>query len=377
MVKKTAKLFSRAILAAVLCGCVLLPGAAAARDTAAPHYGYTCSAWAGEEIDRAGGSGLLSAALPDDLRGNVTRAQFCEMALQFTAEAQGYDIESFLTLCREYLQPGTAFTDCAEHPNAETARALGLVQGRGNGIFDPESNITRQEAAVMLARVYAASGLEVPAQEASYTDMDSVADYAKDSVGSVTALGVMHGVGENCFSPLTGYTGEQCALTFLRLYENDALRAAVSPRFTRAQAQDYINGLTAGAAVSGVGYTEVYRAEGDLAAVIRLDWGGSMHATSRLLLVRADGAMRELNPDVCLNDSEFDALTPALAMDNPRFSEDGTRFECEFTLPEDAYRTEVQGVRYLAHQQGTYLYTMDLQTGRESTALICGVPPVQ
>ncbi len=63
------------------------------------------------------------------------------MAARFLAEAEpdGYSI-------KEVFADGERDDSLAYY--------LGLVEGRGDGSFDPDGLITRQEAAVMLTRAY-------------------------------------------------------------------------------------------------------------------------------------------------------------------------------------------------------------------------------
>ena len=151
-----------------------LPGLAADKRT--------LSAWAVEEIQRAEGYGLLDvgelradsdAAAPvvTDWRQPITREGFVRFALSYAAvmnhsERDGFQI-AVNALLAEREPDGTLELPFSDFNSAETvaAHALGIVQGRGDGIFDPYALITRQEAATMLCRAYAASAVASPAAE--------------------------------------------------------------------------------------------------------------------------------------------------------------------------------------------------------------------
>ncbi len=74
-------------------------------------------------------------------------------------------------------------------PYIGTANTYGIVNGRSDTVFDPEGTITRQEAAVMVARAAALCGMdtamtpsEVHDMLAQFTDYVKVADWARESV---------------------------------------------------------------------------------------------------------------------------------------------------------------------------------------------------
>jgi len=94
-----------------------------------------------------------------------------------------------------------------------------IVSGRTSTTFDPNGQITRQEAAAMLYRLCKALGYEFPASSNSYADSDKIAPWAKEAVNAVSAAGIMSGVGNNCFDPTSVYTCEQSALCLVRTYK--------------------------------------------------------------------------------------------------------------------------------------------------------------
>lgn len=93
---------------------------------------------------------------------------------------------------------------------------------REEGRLDPNGLLTRQEAAVFLARTYEAYGGEftVPDNGPAYTDWDEVDIWAKDSVAFLSGAGVMQGYEDGRFCPKEFYTYEQCIISLLRLHEN-------------------------------------------------------------------------------------------------------------------------------------------------------------
>ncbi len=187
--------------------------------------GFRCSPWAAEELSEAASLGFVPADLPGDRTQPITRRDYARVALNFVAELQ-YDFHVGTAFFAEAYceakgrKPAEPFADAPEEALTQ-ARSIGLIQGRSETEYDPDSGITRQEAALILRRAYAAyADPAAVTGEADYADGARIAPWAKEGVDFVTAAGVMQGVGENTFDPLGAYTVEQCIVTFLRLYKS-------------------------------------------------------------------------------------------------------------------------------------------------------------
>ena len=63
----------------------------------------------------------------------------------------------------------------------DTAAAYGIGRGGGDGKFTPDSSITRQESAVMLARAAALCGFDTAVEDTSAVP-DTVSDWAGSGV---------------------------------------------------------------------------------------------------------------------------------------------------------------------------------------------------
>lgn len=82
----------------------------------------------------------------------------------------------------------------------EAATKAGLIKGLGNGQFGNGSNLSRQDMAVLFVR---ALGIDATgkAGELKFSDAGSIADYAKDSVAAAVELGLITGNGDGTFNP--------------------------------------------------------------------------------------------------------------------------------------------------------------------------------
>ena len=164
------------------------------------------SSWAETSINEA----IVSNLVPQNLRSNytqaTTRAEFCALAVALYENLSGEIIER------------TMFLDTND-ANVEKMAALGVVNGIGDDKFAPDDNLTREQAAVMLARLADSIGNPFTMHPPTFSDIDGISLWAIEGVGQVQNAGIMGGVGDNTFAPLDDYTREQSIVTMLRLYE--------------------------------------------------------------------------------------------------------------------------------------------------------------
>ena len=86
----------------------------------------------------------------------------------------------------------------------------GYIQGVGNGMFGVGNFISRQDMAVILTRI-ATGRTEVASENCGFSDDASVSEYAKGAVHYVKENGIMSGVGNNVFEPAGYVTLAQAA----------------------------------------------------------------------------------------------------------------------------------------------------------------------
>ncbi len=188
-------------------------------------YAEESSPWAKESIDGAIEAGIVPDTLQSDYTENITRKDFCYLAVQTYMAKTGYTIP-------DYLQ--TPFTDI-DDDYVTAAYSLDIVSGVGNDMFNPDSDITRQEAAVMLNNLAYMAGVDNSnVRENKFADDEYFANWAEDAIYRIAAINngdtaVMSGTGDNKFSPWMNYTREQAITTMYRLYSCDATPVLVPP----------------------------------------------------------------------------------------------------------------------------------------------------
>ena len=160
------------------------------------------SAWAKSIVEKAIGMKLV----PENLQGNytksITRAEFCALAatLYESRMSEVTDRKTF---------------DDTKDVNVEKMAALGVVAGVGNGKFAPDRNITREQAATMLAALAGVLGKPIEETEPTFADSGDISGWAVPYIGKMQASGIMNGTGNDKFSPQGSYTREQSIATML------------------------------------------------------------------------------------------------------------------------------------------------------------------
>lgn len=188
-------------------------------------YAEEYSPWAKESIESAIEAWIVPDTLQSDYTSNITRREFCQLAVQTYMAKTGYTIP-------EDLQ--TPFTDI-DDDYVTAAYSLEIVSGVGDDKFNPHSPITRQEAAVMLDNLAYMAGVDnSKSKEDKYADEEYFADWAEDAIYKVSAVDsggtpVMTGTGDNKFSPWMNYTREQAIATMYRLYNCEAVPVLIPP----------------------------------------------------------------------------------------------------------------------------------------------------
>lgn len=176
------------------------------------------ASWAVEPVRQAIELGLVPESLQSDYNKPITRAEFCALALQ------AYQVANLSMDVREtWFDDSTpTFTDTTDEA-VRIMAGMNVVEGKGNGIFDPNGSITRQDAAALLYRLCQKMGWDcwdgVSQTTSTFADSGSIGSWAVKEVAAMQASGIMDGVGNNMFSPRGTYTRAQSIITILRAFQ--------------------------------------------------------------------------------------------------------------------------------------------------------------
>lgn len=174
--------------------------------------GFLVSQWALEPVDAAYDAGLIPASLEEahnfNFQGQITRGQFAALCVYLYCAMADLD---------EYEYPEVSpFVDVkTSDPNYKlilSAHHMGFVKGTStaNKTFEPDALVSRQDAAVMLARVYEKLGGAIPAASSTaFADNGDIAGYARNAVAFMNSRAIINGVGGNRFSPKGNASVEQ------------------------------------------------------------------------------------------------------------------------------------------------------------------------
>ena len=167
------------------------------------------SQWARDSVERAGELGLLPDGFRYGFQRPTTRAEFTRIAVTLYEHHNGA-----VSGRRQFNDTNCSYVERAAH--------LGIVNGTGNGSFNPNANITRQEAAVMLANLSRAMGHPLPNSPIPigllFADSIQISDWAITAVEQMHYSQIMTGTGNNMFSPQEHYAIQQAIHTIMAIH---------------------------------------------------------------------------------------------------------------------------------------------------------------
>ncbi|WP_218828207.1 S-layer homology domain-containing protein [Paenibacillus sp. SSG-1] len=109
-------------------------------------------------------------------------------------------------------------SDSYAYASVEAAVKAGLIKGQGNGTFGTGSNLSRQDMAVLFVR---ALGVDAQGKGSilKFSDASSISDYAKDAVAVAVGFGLFNGGTDGKFDPKGGAAREEVALVASRFFD--------------------------------------------------------------------------------------------------------------------------------------------------------------
>ncbi len=170
--------------------------------------------WAEDSILNLQARGILSGD-GNGLFGperNITREEFLKLVMK------AFNISTS-------THGSVAFRDVDEsawyYEYVLSAYEMGIIQGISDTEFGIGENITRADMAVIIKRTMKLNGYDTDPVEIAfvYDDFADIPEYAQESVFALSEAGLMNGVGDNCFAPLSRATRAEAAVSIYRLCE--------------------------------------------------------------------------------------------------------------------------------------------------------------
>ena len=173
--------------------------------------------WAKPAVESMEKANLIPGALKDDadLTKNVSREEFAELiTTYYNAVSKQTSIPS----------PSESKFNDTKNPLIVMANKLGIVGGYPDGSFKPYNNITRQEIAVMANQAEKQlTNIGQTKNVDKFTDKAKIADWAKESVGSLSNAGGIGGYPDGTFKPTNNMTKQEA----IALVSNLAVKAGL------------------------------------------------------------------------------------------------------------------------------------------------------
>lgn len=194
------------------------------------------SSWAVNDIQAAKENYIINSDFEKNYKKTITREEFCNLVILTIKQWYNInkdipyidDISNIYTIPEEEV----SFLDTNDE-NIINCAKLGIVSGMGNGKFEPNNPITREQAAKMLFNTLdvatpvidnyknntknGVNGIFLPHL---FEDGRYISNWARNEIYAMYHLGIMLGTDSDNFSPKDNYTVEQAICTFLRLYNS-------------------------------------------------------------------------------------------------------------------------------------------------------------
>ncbi len=143
------------------------------------------------------------------------------------------------------------FSDCKDewyHEAVDYSVANGLMNGVGNGKFDPNGTMTR---AMIVTVLYRAAGSPEVAEPCTFTDVEAGQWYS-DAIAWAEDNGVVNGVGEGKFAPMANVTREQIATILWRYSGSPEVEASLDAFADGASVSAYAQDAILWAVAEGI-----------------------------------------------------------------------------------------------------------------------------
>lgn len=148
--------------------------------------------WAYDSIMKLSGSSIISGYPDNTFRPNdyIKREELCKII----AVANGFTASD-----------KTSFADVDDGAwYADYVNALyenGIIKGISETEFGVGNNVSRQDLAVIIYRLYIKNGNAINGEKTDFSDGEEISDYAKEAVAKLGYAKIINGRGNNLFAP--------------------------------------------------------------------------------------------------------------------------------------------------------------------------------
>ena len=181
--------------------------------------------WAAKDIYTLKDAGIIGgkSATEFDPEGDVTRAEFAKMVVGLFGYKATSDAVNF-----EDCKAEDWFT-----PYVAAGVEAGVIKGVSDTEFAPNATITREDACTILGR---ALNKVAQSNELKFTDADKVAEYAAPYVALLSELGYVNGYEDGSFAPTNNITRAEAAKIIAGIYNANKSAETVTDDKTETDA---------------------------------------------------------------------------------------------------------------------------------------------
>ncbi|MDD3571061.1 MAG: S-layer homology domain-containing protein, partial [Lachnospiraceae bacterium] len=161
-----------------------------------------CSTWAREAVTSASEKGFVPSSLLSKANEPITRKEMCSLIMQFYRVHTGTDYKS---------NAKSKFTD-EQSNDVVSAVELGLFSGVSSSKFEPNTKVTREQMATVMARLFNKVNIKLTPDSTSdevFKDNAKISNWAKPSVALLKKNGIVNGDSSGYFNPKAITTTEQ------------------------------------------------------------------------------------------------------------------------------------------------------------------------
>ncbi|MGN0136620.1 CAP domain-containing protein [Anaerotignum sp.] len=196
------KRFAAILLAGILCITAAVPSFAAVETNAGE--------WAKPSMEFAYDEGLLTDAEMQKAKSPMSRKEFCKMVMRFL---------EIVTEKEWKATQASPFSDC-DDAEVTAAYEAGIIGGVEPGIFAPDRTLTREQMAIMVARVLKTCGIDLTekAVKNPFTDTSVLFDSSNKYIDQLYGIGVIAGYADGTYGPFQEMTVQEAVVSFVKAY---------------------------------------------------------------------------------------------------------------------------------------------------------------
>lgn len=165
-------------------------------------YGH----WAEENIKQAYNMGIING---------VTDTQFCPDKDITRAEISAIIVRMLNLETTDICDFSDIYKDDWYYYDVCTVNKYGFMKGYDN-LFRPNDNITREEICSVIMNILNYKGITKEINQVEFSDKTDISSWAEAAVDTVSGLGIVNGRGDGIFAPKESATRAECVTILLK-----------------------------------------------------------------------------------------------------------------------------------------------------------------